>query len=860
MNSYRKKIKKSDLNFIDVNDFEPHIETNILIREEAEFLAKNFKEDHVKEFDEALEHDVVPTLANIEDQNKANKEKLAKIDDGLKESFNELKETLENSLPNKNDFSNFQDSMNSTIYKLNEIADLLKFNATNTKNDSNCEKNYSNNNQQNYYQNQPLFDPTIQYNQVDPEKELFESFEKLIDLKVSDSESKIQDVVSELDSTKQKFHDLLSSYENALKSVTTRQDDLNTYLYSSHSTIDVLSRELNATKENYQRIEDEISKVYMTWTENNKLLNKLESLVFDVGNARLGYEEDLNTLLDELKDKTINNQTSLNQLNIEVENIKDKIDIMNKNHDDLVAMHHEAIEKIRDDIDSEIKNVKDGFDEEVVNIKDQINSNEIDINNLKENSFTTIERIVGIEQQVFKNTSDIEAINVKIDEISNLDRTLDFILAAPIFQKSLEMKISNMIVENNNYIGDEFKAKLENFSTNVISDIDDVRRSNEELIETYQNIENRLLEISNAVNSIDTSAEIHSQLEYIESNYQELYEKTAERIRENLLLIDTQLQSLKVDESEVINLINSSYELSEIIKDKTRQVVEEKVNDVRHEIDQIQFNLEHKIKDFNQKMLARAVNEKIEFETSKIRNESLNIIYNELIERDKRIDFNNEELIKNYETILECNRILDNLECLVIKQGEELDGYKFDRNNSIALLADKISEQKRKLSEIEESVKANISKFNFYEESESGDALKRGLESWKLEFSADMVQMVKNLVADEIKKKNIISYVNNENNTTEINENLDNNEFNPFAQETINENQSSENSFFINRVKDILSRLENSDLQKTFEEKFNLNVNLSELEQENPNEESDDLNWFYEKEYNEYVSQKKKNN
>ena len=229
-------------------------------------------------------------------------------------------------------------------------------------------------------------------------------------------------------------------------------------------------------------------------------------------------------------------------------------------------------------------------------------------------------------------------------------------------------------------------------------------------------------------------------------------------------------------------------------------------------------------------------------------------MYRELITRDNKIDFNSEELVKNYHGLLECNRILKNLEELIIRQAEEFDGYKSDETNSISLIVDKISEQKLKISELEESIRKNISDFNLYSDSESSQAMRRGLDAWRLEFSSDIIHMVKNLVEEEIKKQNFISYVDKKVQKYDDN----NNEFSLLSSENF-EKQNQKNNFFVERVKDILNRLENSDLQKTFEQTFNLNIDINDLKKDEENHvEDDNLEWFYEKEYQEYVSQRKK--
>lgn len=827
MNDSRKKWNHNDFNFVNTNEFEPYVETNILIREEAEYLSKGFKEEIRNEM--VLEQE--PLVSNL--STLINNEEVI---DNLKNSLLEV-------LPSKEVFENFENSMHSTLGKLDQIADLLKYNVTqqqeaaNQKNER-IEKQIEKLLEQQTQLYDPTRDPSFLQQRANEEEELVQSFQKMIDLKMDEANSQILTLVEELDDTKQKFGEILNSYEKTLAVVSEKQTELNTYLFESHGAISQLRADLNASKENYMKVENEISKIFSTWTENNKLLTKLESIIYDIGTSKLGYDQDLNDLLDEMKNKAIENQRSITDIKEEIASINEKVHLVNKNYEDLAAIHDENLKVIQSGIraleeDANLQKAKteDEFNIIKKSVNDEINylnkNFEQEILKLKDADFQNLERIVGVELQVSKNAENIENLKRDVQELLDFEKTVDKILSSPIFQQSLEMKISNMITENNNYLGDEFKHKLDNFSTNVISDIDDVRKNNDDLLNSYQSLENKVLEISNNVDAIDHTGELKSQLEFLETNYKELYDKTADRIKENLTLIDNQVKGIKVDENELLQIINSSDALNKIIKDKTRQVIENQLDTVKADVNLIQLQLENNIKDFNEKILINQINDKISIEASKIKNESLNILYKELTKRDEKIDLNNEELVKNYETILECNKVLSNLEELVIKQTNEFDSYKIDKNDAISMLVDKIAKQKEKIVELEEKIKKNVTEFDFYGDSDSSKSLKHGLESWRLEFTNNLTQMVKGLVEDEIKKKAIVSEMVKENlkeAKTEIKNEYSS--FDPFNYQppSFSEENKKKRSdeFFINRVKDILNRLESSDLQKTYQEKFSL--------------------------------------
>lgn len=883
MKDHRKKWTKSDFNFVDNDHYEPYVETNILIKEEAEYL-NHFRNDVLEEQHPELVSNLSVSMETIESSSQTKSI--------LDESLNEFKQSLSESIPTKEVLESFENSMQTTISKLDQIADILKFGFNNnSQNESKSEASIL---AETLLEQQKL----NQMKQSSHEDELIKSFQRLLDLRMEESNSQIRNMVDELDFTKQRFNELLVKYEKTLLSVSEKQVELNSYLFDSHSTINRLTNDVKISKDNYLKVEDEIAKIFVTWTENNKLLTKLESLIYEIGSTKLGYDEDLNLLLDQIKNKAVDNQNDINKLTSNLSDMREQLDVMNKNYEKLAQVHDENIDIIKNAVknnelelneikskhENEIEDLRLKLDDDILEVKSTYQSDleffketyssefnalkeqyDNEIKGIKEKSFEHLEKITDIESKVKQNAQEIDEIKSRIEVLADIERNVDNVLSNEIFQKSLEMKITNMIIENNNYLGDEFRQKIELFSTNVISDIDDVRKNNDDLITNYQNLENKVLEIANNLNSMDKTAEIQSQLDFIEQNYQSLYDRTAERIKDNIKLIDNQLSGLKIDEKEIVDLINSSHELSTIIQDKTRQVIEEQLSNVKIDIEQIEKNLENNIKHYNDKLLANSFADKIAMETSRIKNETLNLIYKELITRDERIDLNSDELVRNYETILECNRVLSNLEQLVIKQSDEFDGYRLDETNAISILTDKITEQKAKISELEESIRANVSEFNFYGDNDSSKSLQRGLEAWRLEFSADMTQMVKNLVNEEIKRKNLISSF-----PIEKEEKVEQQEqFDPFNYKAPNfeenANKRSED-FFVNRVKDILKRLEDTQLKNVFDKKFNLNINLEDIKEEKVNVEvtkdnssqDDDLNWFYEKQYNEFVSRKKK--
>ncbi|MDE5767498.1 MAG: hypothetical protein K2H56_03010 [Malacoplasma sp.] len=817
MNAYNNK-KRDYLEMINPKQDDFSIETNVLIREEAEFLAKNFVSakngtNNVSDFNQ--DSNLNSHLFELDKQSFDNAQKIEQLQEDANESKVLLKriESLllnkDNSLVNvsnpSEDSQLFEEYQNFS--SLNSIDNSLSENDLFISDDSpflSEEKNTNDKVDLQINEDQPFIFVDEKLNVSVQEQELLESFQKILNLKLEDANLKIESLSDELKITKESFNNFINDYQYSLESLSSQQKDLVSALNNN-----VYLDEIKASKENFIKIEKEIEKISSAWVQSNKLLNKLENLIFEISNAKIGYDEDLNALIFEIKDQTVENRSSLLKLNQEIESIKEKLEVLGNRQDDLFIKNNEN----REAFDSLRKNV-----------------DLLDARNLEKFSL--------LEQNAEETKKHLETLDIKLKDLMDIENFLDSILSSKLFQKSLESKISNMIFDNNNYLGDEFKLRIDHLANRLDLELGDFKQQSTNLNNGLKSLENRVYEMNSDISLINRKNDTKEQLEIVESRFYSLYSTEMEKIKTSIIDLERHIDNFKFDDYQVAALLRDSKELSSIIKDKIYLVVDEKINQIQRDADSIRITIENNLKQEASKIIPDAIRKEVSDNFLKIKNEALSGVYAELTKRDKTIDLHSQEIVRNYETLMKCNTLLDELEFLVNKQTEEIDGLRFDKENSFQLLLEKIISQKEALEKLQKVLSTQIESFDFYN---NNSTVKKLLDVWKNDLTSSVIELVKSLVEDEIRKKATLSYVSTPSSSIE--------------------NKLKGNDFFINRVKDILSRLDNENLKKTFENKVaNLDFKINDLKKENPNVKDDDLNWFYEKEYNEFVSTKRKDN
>lgn len=900
----RKQNQKSyleDLIFDSDLDFANKAETDLLIREEAKQLAQEYMTKEKLVVSEIADKSFVSKIEKLEEDSARNMEAIKKNNDSWKESKdilsriearlvdfdNELKNLKGNnsntvkevakvsSTPIDNKNADIIDSIKNTLIEnneslkeafgnmVNQLSDVLsKTNPTYTTIDEpetnltleqlildEEEKNPNNSvelqNETFEFELTPLFEQEIEEKNIEEEKNDVETIEEIsIPSKVEfNNENEIiqkevekiventkiepinwegfdddEDDLSnksttnlELEELRDKHSKLLSDQEKLNKEIEIIKQSINDFIlaseYSSKNileqTIDnahKLSLDVNVVKEQYSNLESEIDKIYSTWLENNQLLTNLENLLLDLNNKNDDLISDRYGYNQEIIDKTINNEKYINDLSIESQNIKSSIEQINERLTMVEDLTH------------------------TFNPEDFINKN---LTESMVNEVTEISKGI-VEQELSKrNLFDPKEIMTK-------ERVIDEIMENDIFNYSLEKKIQQTISEaklDRKYT-DEEKLEIIDFTTNS----DKFRSS-----------------ISAEVNYVSNDIKLEFNDRF--TKLRDEFYNTNMHNNNKFSVIEDKMNSKKeiLQKSEIIEMVFASKELNDIINDKLVYVVNDKLDDLKESMSIIENKILGSVKRYLdediQDNLKKEIIESKDIR-QKIKNESLNAIYSELTEHDKKYEDQKKEILENYQALLENNRILENLEKLILKQVEEIEGFKKDKETSFDIAIEKINAQKLEIDSLKEKVLEVYGKDLVINTSPE--------QVYDNEIFDKVRSLTASLVKDEIKKLNLVQQTTKNENGNEV--------VTPMFLVEDNENESE---FFKNRINDILTRLDqgfepleniNQKLPLTDEYKFNLKdlkIDLDNLKENKIEEEQDDdYGWFYEQEFKNHKEEK----
>lgn len=615
----------------------------------------------------------------------------------------------------------------------------------------------------------------------------------------------------ELEELRDKHSKLLSDQEKLNKEIEIIKQSINDFIlaseYSSKNileqTIDnahKLSLDVNVVKEQYSNLESEIDKIYSTWLENNQLLTNLENLLLDLNNKNDDLISDKYGFNQEVIDKTINNERYINDLSIESQNIKSSIEQINERLTMVEDLTH------------------------TFNPEDFVNK-------------TLTESMVSEVKEISKNIVDEELTKRNLfdpKEVMTRERVIDEIMENDIFNYSLEKKIQQTISEaklDRKYT-DEEKLEIIDFTTNS----DKFRSS-----------------ISAEVNYVsnDIKLEFNDRFTKLRDEFYNTNMHNTNKFSD----IEDKMNSKKeiLQKSEIIEMVFASKELNDIINDKLVYVVNDKLDDLKESMSIIENKILGSVKRYLdediQDNLKKEIIESKDIR-QKIKNESLNAIYSELTEHDKKYEDQKKEILENYQALLENNRILENLEKLILKQVEEIEGFKKDKETSFDIAIEKINAQKLEIDSLKEKVLEVYGKDLVINTSPE--------QVYDNEVFDKVRTLTASLVKDEIKKLNLVQHASKNDNGEEV--------ATPMV--LIEENED-ESDFFKNRINDILTRLDqgfepleniNQKLPLTDEYKFNLKdlkIDLGNLKENKVEEEQEeDYGWFYEQEFKNHKEEK----
>lgn len=867
-NKFKNKNYIEDLIFDSDLDFANSAETDLLIREEAKYLAQELiLKDKIKVSEDLTNNALISKINKLEEDNLRNMEeikknnesweesknilfriekklqsfgkelesveKISSIDDLLekkdddcapcienvsldneKSSIEVIKNTLiENNENLKKAFESFASQITTLLSKNkdelvsnNSVSNLDDWESLDLGNDSSFEKvndlsfeveeldllsDDSNNDVQNNNYNYSKFDI------------------KPIDWKDDNllNDSNIQNFnSSELDFLKNRQNDLLNDQAKINKEIEIIKQSINDFILSNEysnkniieQTIDnahKLSLDVNDVKEQYSNLENEINKIYSTWLDNNKLLSNLENLLFELNSKNDELAFDKIAYDEEIHKKTLDNEKFINELSNESNNLKETINSLN--------------ERL-----SIVENLSSTF-----NPKDYVN------NNLTE---TMMEEVKNISKNVVETELEKRKL-LRLEDVVTRERVIDEVMESDIFNYSLEKKIQQIIIDEkmNNKIDESDKLEILAYTINS---------------DKFKNI------IASEVNYVsnDIKLELNDRFTKLRDDFHNTNCYNSNKFIEIESKLDSRSDQLQ--KHEIIEMVFASRELENIINDKLVYVINNELDDLKESISEIENkilrNIKYYLDEDLQENLKKEVIESKDLR-QKIKNDALNAIYNEIQERDKQFDSQKKEILKNYEALIENNRILEHLEKLVLKQVEEVEGFKKDKENSLDIIIDKINSQKIEIDYLKEKIK-DI----------TGKELIQNISSTNID-SSDVYENIKNmtsgLVRDEIKKLNLINSSKED------------------IEPVILSDEPS-NSFFKNRIKDILNKLEesyepvtsvNEKIPLTNEFKIdlsNLKIDINKLKEENKDIslEDEDLGWFYEKEFENHKEEKEK--
>ena len=826
MSTNKKWDSENIIDFVDDVQLCNHnneIETNILIREEAQYLAKNLiNKKNLRDLSKKMResNDELVNSRDIENLNlnlDTNNYLLSKIEDKLNnyknfnfekdvysvnddessiisndsdqssEQLNDIKNTLiQNNLNLEKTFSSFENFMNSALEKMDSIL--------NKKSEENI---------------QPIFvEEPISSNKSDGVEEIKwdECDEDEFDTNNDERLESISKLINEQSNFVSKQEELARQLD-ALKNNIEHLNNINELQYGTLSEkhaldINEIQNEINLFTNKFENLNQEINKIYSIWTENNSLLSNLERLLLESNNKNDELLIDREVYIEELHNKTIDNEKYINELLIQNEDLKHQFSNFSKQIDSISEFKEELLTSVDEKISKNNSLIDEQLHQEFNLLKDE----------MKDISVQTVE-------------SELSKRNLlHLENILNQERIVDEVLSSEIFNLALESKLNNLL-NNDQNIG-YIKNAFNNFDVYKNQIIDQITES-----DRIRNIIS--IEANNLINLLktDISEKINDTKEY-------MYQKNF-ALNERIVDLEHKINNISLDEKEIYDMISSSEEIEKIINDKLIFIINEKLNSIQDDISFINRKLEEDLKEYvDNNLKNKVVSEVVNSDKMRhIKNETLQSVYSELLKRDEKISLHSEEILKNYETLLENNRILENLEKLVIKQVEEVDGFRKDKEDSIDLIMEKISDQKANIIDLQNKIQDVITGEHIV----NNKAID-GIEDIDSDIYENIKLMTLNLVKEEIKKLNLI------------------NKDDASKQQPIyiNQNEEPESDFFKNRIQDILSKLNQSyeplDVKKDL---VDLNIKMEDLKKEsNDLNANEDFSWFYEQELKNHKEEK----
>lgn len=429
------------------------------------------------------------------------------------------------------------------------------------------------------------------------------------------------------------------------------------------------SKEIDVLKNSHFGFNEELKKIYDAWNNSDKKISSFEKHISYLLDKYTSLQDNSNLAIEKME----KNQLKISQDVFSLNEFKEKL--TNSIHENLLKIEHlnSQVDEIKEQTNSSIEKINtidsDLFDfkEEVLKDFDEVNKTSSLILDYIENG------------KIISNLINSKEFNDKIDTTisSNAEKTHENL-------KELENKLNTLTYETNNLVKDvhhlsshDFNRELNDFIKNTDFNINaQVDSSKKEMLNEIKNLEDSLVDkISSVKSQVDTNAINLTKLEAF---------------------------------------INSE-DMDKIIFDKLILIIEERVQNIETKILEVQDKLTQDIQDFvENKILDK--DKEIVNSHAKIKNEALNVIYNELNKFENKISTFSEEIVKNYDFLVMNSRALNTLENLLNEQLNRSLDFDDDKKEIINNLILKIEHHKNLIENIRDQVNESLEKNNILDD------------------------------------------------------------------------------------------------------------------------------------------------
>ncbi|MEG0124358.1 MAG: hypothetical protein RR665_02645, partial [Malacoplasma sp.] len=377
-----------------------------------------------------------------------------------------------------------------------------------------------------------------------------------------------------------------------------------------------------------------------------------------------------------------------------------------------------SIATLKQEIESEIENK---FTKNNSILNDNIN---LLVEELKSKIYDLKEEIIKLDHK-----EELEYLSTKQTDSENSIVTL---------KHEFENEIENRFTKNNSILNRNFNSLIEDLKyeiqdikteingLNYRDELDELlhiqNKSEDSIGVITKDIDSRIDELESELKKLNYRKELDGLLE-AQFHYIENANTSKKEIQEKINYIENdfleRIQNIEYKLSSNLSIINElknshdSNEIDNLITDKLVTIVEEKINTIDSKMTFLKKEIENNLNDLIEKQFETNIIKNNEY-NKKIKNETLNIIYNELNKFNDKFENLNEEIIKNYDLLMINNRVLDTLEDLLSDQYSKKNDLDIERKNLIDELIKKAEHNKELIIILQNKIDYSIDNTDLY--------------------------------------------------------------------------------------------------------------------------------------------------